>query len=123
VHETEVALQHLERIADVATIYTYETATSDNPATVRRVVAAAGMDIGLVEAAGLARRWRRAKAERISSHLVKTNAGTYDPTTLLHPGHVAGERAVDESTLHELRQSIAAGRFADRVEAIASRAT
>lgn len=123
VEETDVALRHLERIAAAARIYSYETAVSNNPATVYRLVDEAGLHPSWPQAVRLARRWTAGKARSISTTLITAKVGTYDRVTLLHPGHVAGERTVDEATLGLLCAGAAERDFDLRVGALEQRAT
>ena len=119
---TDRALTSLERIADIAKIYTYETATDYRPAVIRGVLA----DIGLVatwpEASRLSYRWRRRNGRKHSEILLRTSRRTYDPVTLFHPGHVGPARAVDARTLASLHEASERVQMSTRIARLQSRA-
>ncbi len=75
-----------------------------------------------MQAVRLARRWSRRNAERISTSLVERKAGTWDEASLLHPGHVAGVRQVDEPTAVLLEEAVERFQFVPRVAALTARA-
>jgi hypothetical protein len=113
--ETDRALKSLESVAAHAILYDYETATSGNPLVVRRIMREAGVPTSLRLATSLCRRWSRQNAERQSTQLLETGTRDFDKLTLLHPGHVAGPRLVDERTREELRRGAEAMRFTVRL--------
>jgi hypothetical protein len=123
VDETDKALVCLEKIAVHARIHTYEIATSNNPAIVRRLLADAGIAATWPQAVRLSRRWTRERAKRLSAALVDAGVSTYDAVTLLHPGHVAGVRTVDGKTVSALQGAADRMNMRARVAALASRAT
>ena len=119
---TDRALTSLERIADVARIYTYETATDYRPAVIQGVLADAGLASSWREASRLSYRWSRRNARKHSEALLRAGGGTHDEVTLFHPGHVGPARSVDPATLATLRDADGRMQMSTRIARLQSRA-
>jgi len=119
---TDQALTSLERMADVAKIYTYETATDCRPAVIRGLLSDVGLPSTWVEASRLSYRWSRRNALKYSEALLRTGDAAHDPVTLFHPGHIGRRRGVDASTLSLLRKGSERRQMDARVAALESRA-
>ncbi|HVM15038.1 MAG TPA: hypothetical protein VM287_12025 [Egibacteraceae bacterium] len=119
---TDRALTSLERIADIAKMYTYETATDYRPAAIRGVLADVGLASTWPEASRLSYRWSRRNGRKHSETLLRTGRRTYDPVTLFHPGHVGPARAVDATTRAALREASERVHMSTRIARLQSRA-
>ena len=114
-------LTSLERIAEVAKIYTYETATDYRPTVIRGVLSDVDLVTNWREVSRLSYRWGRRNARKHSDTLLRRGDDTYDPVTLFHPGHIGPARGVDATTLTDLRQASERLRMTPRIAALEPR--
>jgi len=89
---SETIMDSLELHPRYTTLVPYETAISASPFKIKKLLNSLGIEVGFPVAAYATHQTRRSRFRKISNRLLLSPSTSWDPITLLHPGHVGHEQ-------------------------------